>query len=268
MKIKTVLSSVLTLTLTAIALSACNGGGGGGGSYSGGGGTGGPSDGGGGVYVDPYKHAWFDVYGTQCVSNGYPLSGCNFYANGAKITSSGDPFYKNLSLYFDYWTYTDSYGYRRNYNGYAWLSTTGILYDGSGNALNEIDPDEVQSADVLAQASMKEKAMAKKAGKAFADKYALAEASGVSIAKTLQDWAVLGRDRSRTPADMADFSKRLYGVQIGQATNALNEALKGNKTALEELNVDVAAHWGTSPETSKQILGSWYKQEMAQLGIK
>ena len=33
------------------------------------------------------------------------------------------------------------------------------------------------------------KAMAKKVGKAFADKYALAESAGVSIAKTLQDWA-------------------------------------------------------------------------------
>ncbi|MBC7396820.1 MAG: hypothetical protein H7333_05195 [Bdellovibrionales bacterium] len=263
MKMKSILKTVFTVTLTAIALSACNGGGGGGSSNSGGG----PSNGG-GAPVDPYKHAWFDVYGTQCVSNGYPMSGCNFYASGTKITSNGDPYYKNLNLFFDYWTYTDSYGYRRNYQGYAWLSTTGILYDGQGQALNEIDESESESADVLAVASKKEKAMAKRVGKAFSDKYALAESAGVSIAKTLQDWAVLGRDRARTASDVADFSKRLYGVELGQATNALNEALKGNKGALEALNVDVAAHWGTSPETSKKILATWYKGEMAQLGIK
>ena len=129
--IKNTFKTLGLVALTALALSACNTVVVSGGGYTGGGSGGGSGGGGGGggAPVDPYKHAWYDVYGTQCVSYGYPLSGCNFYSNGAKISSSGDPYYASLTLYYDYWTYTDSYGYRRNYTGYAWLSTTGILYD-------------------------------------------------------------------------------------------------------------------------------------------
>jgi hypothetical protein len=173
-----------------------------------------------------------------------------------------------MTLYYDFWTYTDSYGYRRDYQGYAWLSNTGILYDDFGNALNELDQDAAQSADVISMAAEKEKQMATSVGKVFAQKYALAEEAGVSIAKTLQDWAVLGRDRARTDRDVSDFSQRLYGVSLDQAKTALVDAMKGNQDSLKELNVDVAAHWGTSPETSKEILSKWYKEELSQLGVK
>ncbi len=97
-------------------------------------------------YVDPYRHAWYDVYGNQCSTNGFPTAGCNFYSDGSKITRSSDPYSSNLTLHFDYWTYTDSYGYRRDFQGYAWLSSTGILYDQYGNALNEADSDQEVSA--------------------------------------------------------------------------------------------------------------------------
>lgn len=260
MKTNQIKQTMFTLTaviIAAISLSACDGGG-----YSSGGG--GYSNGGGG-YTDPYKRAWYDVYGTRCISNGYPMAGCNFYADGTKITSSADPYYSSMTLYYDYWSYTDSYGYYRTYTGYAWLSSTGILYDDYGNALNELDAEEAQSADVIGLAAKKEKEATKLVGKTFAQKYALAESTGVSIAKTLQDWAVLGRDRARTEDDVADVSKRLYGIELDKAKEALVEAAKGNKGALDEVNVDVAAHWGTSPETSKDILTKWYKEELNQL---
>jgi hypothetical protein len=249
-----ILSQTGMLILTLLSLSACEtvvvqGGGGG------------------GVYVDPYRRAWYDVYGQQCTSYGYPMAGCNFYADGSKITSNQDPYAASRTLFFDYWTYTDSYGFRRNYTGYAWLSSTGILYDSMGNALNEMEEGE-QSADVISAAADIEEVSAKSAGRALSEKYALAESAGVSIAKTLQDWAVLGRDRARTREDVADFSKRLYGVELSRAAHAVRDAAKGNRQALAEVNIDVAAHWGTSPETSKEILGQWYKEELARLGVK
>lgn len=224
--------------------------------------------GGGGVYVDPYRRAWYDVYGNQCTSYGYPMAGCNFYADGSKITANQDPFASSRTLYFDYWTYTDSYGFRRDYMGYAWLSSTGILYDSFGNALNEMEDGSSQSADIIASAAEHEEASSRAAGRTLSQKYALAESAGVSIAKTLQDWAVLGRDRARTQADVEDFSKRLYGVNLSRATLAVKDAAKGNRQALTEVNIDVAAHWGTSPETSKQILSEWYREELARLGAK
>lgn len=254
-QIKQALLTLTILVMTAISLSACNvtttGG------YSSGGYNGG--------YSDPYRRAWYDVYGTRCISNGYPMSGCNFYADGSKIQASADPYYSSMSLYFDYWSYTDSYGYYRTYNGYAWLSSTGILYDQYGNALNEMDSESEVSTDVIAAAANQEKNITRQVGLQFAQKYALAESAGVNIAKTLQDWAVLGRDRARTEADVALTSKKLYGVSLDQAKNAIVEAAKGNQSGLQELNIDVAAHWGTSPETSKEILTSWYKAELAEL---
>ncbi len=261
--IRTKLLSALTLS-SLLLLTACNtvvvqdGGGIG----TGGGGSNGP------IHVDPYKRAWYDVYGTQCISYGYPMSGCNFYADGSKIRSNQDPYYTNLTLNYDYWTYTDSYGFRRTFLGHAWLSSTGILYDGFGNALNEIDEAELQSADVISIAASKEEEMAVSVGKQFADRYALNESNGITIAKTLKDWAVIGRDRSRTVSDIDAFSKRLYGVDLNKAKTAILEAVKGNQEELKEVNIDVAAHWGTSPETSKAILTKWYREELSSLGVK
>jgi len=218
------------------------------------------------VVTDPYYHAWYDVYGNYC-GNGYPTSGCNFYANGQKITMSQDPYYSaGITLYNDIWTYTDSYGYRRSYMGYAWLSSTGILYDQFGNALNETNEEET-SADVIAEAANRERQVQQAVGHALAQKYALAEDKGIVISKTLQDWAKLGKDRARTDQDVADFSTRLFGVSASRAESAITVALATrNQKAVEDLNVDVAAHWGTTPEVSRQILKSWYKDEASMMG--
>ena len=218
------------------------------------------------VVSDPYYHAWYDVYGNYC-GNGYPTAGCNFYASGQKITLNQDPYYAaGVTLYNDYWTYTDSYGYRRSYVGFAWLSSTGILYDQFGNALNETDESD-SSADVIAEAAAREQQVQTAVGKALAQKYALNEDKGIQISKTLQDWAKLGKDRARTDQDVADFSTRLFGVSASRAESALTVALATrDQKSIENLNVDVAAHWGTSPEVSKQILKQWYKDEASALG--
>ncbi|MBS1959611.1 MAG: hypothetical protein JST80_09085 [Bdellovibrionales bacterium] len=222
--------------------------------------------GGGGGYSDPYKRAWYDVYGTQCISYGYPMSGCNFYASGSKIQLGADPYHNQAYMQPGPWTYTDSYGYAAIYYGSAWLSPTGILYDSYGNALNELDQADANSADIIAMAAAKEQQITAAAGKKFASEYALAEDKGIAIAGTLQDWATIGKDRSRTAQDMADIGKRLYGVDPTKAQTAIMNAMKGDQAGLVDLNVDVAAHWGTSPETSKAILSKWYKDEIATIG--
>ncbi|MBU6152897.1 MAG: hypothetical protein KGP28_01220 [Bdellovibrionales bacterium] len=218
------------------------------------------------VYQDPYYRAWYDVYGYYC-GEGYPTAGCNFYADGSKILMSEDPYYRSgVTLYNDYWTYTDSFGYRRSYLGFAWLSPSGILYDQFGNALNEADADAI-SADVITAAAEREMEIQASAGRALAQKYALNEARGIEISKTLQDWAKLGKDRARTEADIVDFSKRLFGVSASRAESALAVAMTTRSLkAVEELNVDVAAYWGTTPEVSKQILHQWYRDEAKALG--
>lgn len=217
---------------------------------------------------DPYRRAWYDVYGNYCGS-GYPYPGCNYYANGSKIYATQDPFYSGSVYYYDLWSYYDSYGYYRFYLGYAWMSNTGILYDQFGYALNQESENREISSDVIAAAAEKEKALAVQAGKSFAEKYALAEEKGIMISKTLQDWALLARDRVREDTDVEIYLSKLYGVDAGKVSQAVSLAKSsGNIEILGDLNVDVAAHWGTTPEVSKKILQKWYQDELSSMGLK
>lgn len=229
------------------------------GCHSGGGGA--PSGGG----TPPVHYtSWYDVYGNYCSNTG-PLPGCNFYADGTKIRDFQDPYYANHYLeYSSNWTYTDSYGYRQSYSGYAWLSGSGILFDEFGRALNEVD--QADSHDLLGAAADLETAAIDTAGKTLAGRFALAEDRAIEIAKTLNDWAVLGKTRTRTAAAAADFTQRIYGVSANAAVAAVNKAEKGDLASLKALNSQVAAYWGTSPETSQAILSAWYSDEAKAIG--
>jgi hypothetical protein len=212
--------------------------------------------GGGGGGGNPYYYAWYDVYGNYC-GNSQPMPGCNFYSDGTKIQDYQDPYYASKYLqYSSDWTYTDSYGYQQSYSGYAWLSSTGILYDDFGNALNEVG--QTDSHDLLAEAADMEAKAIDASGKNLAAKYALAEDRAIEIARTLNDWAVLGKSRARTDTDTADYAQRLYGVNLESARSALAEAAQGNTDALSAVNAQVAAYWGTNAETSQAILATWY----------
>lgn len=213
--------------------------------------------------IDPYYNVWYDVYGHRC-GNNTPMPGCNFYYNGNKIQDAQDPYFGNKLLeYSSNWTYTDSYGYRQSYTGYAWLSPTGILYNDFGRALNEVDADE--GRDILAEAADIEAAVIEDAGASLAGRFALAGDRAVAIARTLNDWAVLGKTRSRTEQAAADFAQRIYGVSASAALAALSDAEKGNLGGLHTLNRQVAAYWGTTPETSQAILSTWFAEDAAAL---
>jgi hypothetical protein len=250
----------------SFALVGCGGGGGGGGYYDPGPGTYNPGP---GTTPNPYPtstpgpiaRAWFDVYGLRCGS-GNPAPGCNFYSDGSKIISSADPsYFSGHNLVFATWYYTDSYGAARQFRGYAWLSpSTGILYDEVGFALNELE-DGMSGKDLIGDVAAIEEATIQEVGKAFAAKHALAEESGVQIARTLNDWATLGKKKARTDKDLADFSKRLFGVSLDSAKSALDIAKNGDLSRLEALNRQVAEKWGTNPETSREILLHWYTKQ-------
>jgi hypothetical protein len=214
---------------------------------------------------DPFHRPWYNVYGQYC-GTGYPAPGCNFFVTGRKITLTEDPFYRyGTNFFYSQWSFLDSFGYPRWFIGWAWQSPNGILYDQFGNALNETSGAE-PSADVIAAAAEEEQKTRTAAGKAFAARFALNEEQGIRIARTLGDWALLGRDRSRTEADVEDFSKRLFGVRASRAEAALTRAFESrDRSAVEELNADVAAHWGTTPELSRKILLDWYREEASAI---
>jgi hypothetical protein len=217
---------------------------------------------------DPYAQPWYDVYGYYCGS-GNPSPGCNFYADGQKVADYEDPYYYSSSytLYYDYWAYTDSYGYSSSYYGWAWLSPDGVLYDEYGYALNESHDDQ-GGRDLIGDVAQAETQVVTEAGKGFADKYALSEDTGIRVARTLNDWATLGKKRGRTEQDVADFSQRLYGVSLDKAKAALNMAKTGDLSGVESVNTDIAKYWSTDPETSKEILEGWYSKQLSDAGIR
>lgn len=266
MKFQKILTVFLVLGAVA-GLSACKTGGGGysgggGGYYGGGGGTGGGGYGGGG---SGYQ-SWYDVYGTYCGS-GDPSPGCNFYWDGSKVMDYEDPYY-SVSNYLEYglWDYTDSYGYTSYYDGWAWLSSTGILYDEYGYALNE--NKSRRGRDLLAKAASQERKAVESAAKSFSSKYALSSDTGVRVAQTLRDWATLSKSRSRTQKDVEAFTKRLYGIDYNKVEKALTEAYVGDRGELDGLIEEGAANWGTSPETMREILRNWYSAEASAGGIE
>ncbi len=214
-----------------------------------------------------YYGGWYDVYGSYCGTTLRP--GCNFYSDGSKIIDIEDPYYSaGNTIYYGLWTYNDSFGYPQAYTGWGWQSSNGIIYDQYGYALNEEGASETR--ELTAEVAQKEEDTAKAAGKLFSEKYALSEDVGVHIAKTLSDWATLSRraNRARTEADIADFSKRLYGVSLEQTTVALETAKKGDASALVSLNSDVAQFWGTDAQTSAKILKNWYRAELNELNVQ
>ncbi|OFZ18945.1 MAG: hypothetical protein A2X94_13430 [Bdellovibrionales bacterium GWB1_55_8] len=209
------------------------------------------------VISDPYQPMWYDVYGRYC-GTGTPSAGCNYYSNGLKIIDIEDPYFNNYyNLEYAYWEYYDEYGYLSYYLGWAWLSPNDILYNENGRALNETGNEE--GRDIVAEAGEQQESAIMGAGKQFASRYALADSVGVRIARTLNDWATLAKSRSRTEQDIADFSKRLYGVDYTQVTSALAKAAEGDKTEINVALGEMADYWGTTPETSREIVKGAYK---------
>jgi hypothetical protein len=208
-----------------------------------------------------YYGQYYDAFGNSCSSIPYP--GCDYDFNGLKIMVYQDPYY-GLSNYTTGWGY---YDYATDSYDSYWYSPNGIIYDAYGYALNSQSQDD-QGRDLISDVAEAEETGIQKTAEQFAAKYSLATDRAVEIVRTLRDWEVFGSKRARTEQDFAEFTKRLYGVDLSAAKDALTQAQKGDLSGVEQLNKQVAQYWGTDPETSRQILKSWYGEQAAQYGIR
>jgi hypothetical protein len=257
MKMKSMNRSLLALSALALALglSACGGG---------------SSSGSAVVIVTPVVlQAWFDVYGVHC-ADGAPHAGCNFYSNGTKIRDYQDPNYYNSAYngghYLEYanWGYTDSYGFHQYYNGYAWLSNTGILYSDTGVALNETQGE--QGRDLFGDVASQESSVISAAAGTLQE-YGMAEDKALDFATTLNDFATLPKTRARTLADVDATMQRMYGVDLNTGKGALEKAMQGDTSGVMALNDVVANHLGMSAEASSKMLRKFYAKQIAQSGL-
>lgn len=223
-------------------------------------GTGTGSGTGTGTGVDPNIYAWFDLYGYGCATaSAGPRPGCNYYWYSGqliKIMDFEDPYFNAYyyNLIYDYYTYYLN-GVLYEFTGWAWISPTGIIYDEYGNALNQ---RLGRGRDVIADVATQEQEVVLEAGKNFAAKYSLSEEKGIQIARALNEWANIGKDRAKTEADFKEFSMKLYGIDYNQVKNAVMEAAAGNDAAINSTIAEAARNWGTSEETMKDVLKTWY----------
>ncbi len=219
--------------------------------------------GGGGDKSDPIYAGWYNVYGARCGSLG---PGCNYYSNGLQIIDVEDPYFNgDYFLEYDLWAYYDTYGVYSLYSGWAWISPTGVLYDAYGNALNEKKSEGRDHVGDVAE--VQEKVVAGAASD-LAEKYGLSLDTGMHVARTLNDWAVIGQDRARTQSDIASVTQKLYGIDVSEVKVALEKAKEGDLAALDAAADKAASNWGTTPETFKEIQKTWFAKQVKEHNIK
>lgn len=180
-----------------------------------------------------------------------------------KIMDFEDEYFNDSNILKDQvWTYYLD-GYYYDYVGWGWKSPNGIIYDYNGNALNKKKGSG--GRDIVRSVAKAENAVVAKAGKELAARYSLSAAKGVQIARTLNDWAKIGKSRAKTEKDFSEFSQKLYGVNYLKVKSAILAAAAGDREQMQQTVAQAARNWGTNEETMKQVLRTWYKGQVPGL---
>ncbi|MFZ4714302.1 MAG: hypothetical protein ACOYL6_11335 [Bacteriovoracaceae bacterium] len=216
-------------------------------------------DGSGGNTGGGYGYSgWYNVYGSQC---GSLKAGCNFWSDGLKIVDYEDPYYGG--------NYTWNYYYDYYYGSYVWQSPSGLIYNEWGDCLNNAKAPKLRR-DLITVISDSEAKLIESAASTFGKQYSLSSDVARKVARSFNDYAKLGflrGNKGRTAADVADFTKRLYGVDLKKVSSALMSASLGDNSELNSTINVVAGNWKTSPETMREILNSFHGKQLENAGI-
>jgi hypothetical protein len=207
--------------------------------------------------VTVVSDTWYDVYGNAC---GQLRPGCTYVDNYSDVKADwgSDPFYDPYAVPVDATVFDTDLGY--NVDAYGYFGANGVFYDYyTGRAVNSGADEDTR--DVLAKVGLKEAQVIETAGKDFAAKYQLDEAQGIRVARIMNDWNKIAKTRERTDADVADFTKRLYGVDVNKVKVALENE---DNAAMDDLVSQAAANWNTTPENMKRIVTSIYGKRLTQ----
>lgn len=143
--------------------------------------------------------------------------------------------------YYDYWGY-----YICEYN----------YYNGDGTT------DE--GKDIVANVSNAEEAALFSAARHYSSKFSLSEEQGMKVARTIRDFSSV---QNRTEQDIADFARRLYGVDPTRVASAVAKAQAGNSTEFSAVVSEAAANFETTPENMKSIIKTLHGKALADQGI-
>jgi hypothetical protein len=126
------------------------------------------------------------------------------------------------------------------------------------------DGEEFVSRDMITNASMAEEAMLSAQGKHYASKFSLSEEQGLKIARQIHHFDSL---KTRSDADIAEFAKRLYGVNPRSIIAAVGKAQAGDISELNQLTEQAAKNFSTTPQNMKRIVKSLHGELLRSQGI-
>jgi hypothetical protein len=156
-----------------------------------------------------------------------------------------------------------SRGTNSDINDITILSPTGIKYAYDGSALNAAKlAGGTNGNDVVGSIAEQRADQMKGISEVLQAKFALDADVSEQAAASLVDWSEIGSKRARTHSDMAAFSKRVYGIELGKIEDVALLARDGKaELALKEMDSlvgEAAANWRTSPETMREVLNFFY----------
>ncbi|MGE3973812.1 MAG: hypothetical protein AB7F59_04720 [Bdellovibrionales bacterium] len=143
------------------------------------------------------------------------------------------------------------------------LSPSGVKYAYDGSALNAAQAvGSTNGKDVMGTVAEQRADQVKGISEVLQAKFSLDADVSEQAAASLVDWSEIGSKRARTHADMAAFSKRVYGIELGRIEDVALLARDGKtELALKEMDSlvgEAAQNWRTSPETMREVLNFFY----------
>lgn len=156
-------------------------------------------------------------------------------------------------------------GCHRNDTGYGY----NCYYDVWANYVCEYyyynaDGSLASSRDVVTDVANAQEEHVAVIAEHYAQKFNLSAEQSLKLARTTEDYSVL---ESRSDQDMADFARRLYGVNPNDIVAAVGSAQAGNREKLNDLVDEAASNFGTTPETMKNIVRSFHGEALAEQGV-
>ncbi|MGE3973810.1 MAG: hypothetical protein AB7F59_04710 [Bdellovibrionales bacterium] len=142
-------------------------------------------------------------------------------------------------------------------------SPSGMKYGYDGVAINAArTAGGQQGQDVMGTIAEVRADQVKGISEVLQAKFSLDADVSEQAAASLVDWSEIGSKRARTHADMAAFSKRVYGIELGRIEDVALLARDGKtELALKEMDSlvgEAAQNWRTSPETMREVLNYFY----------
>lgn len=126
------------------------------------------------------------------------------------------------------------------------------------------DGIEFVSRDMITDASLAEDAKLSAQAKHYATQFSLSAEQGLKIARQLHHFESL---KSRSDADIAEFAKRLYGINPRSIIAAVGRAQAGDISELDKLTELAAKNFSTSPQNMKRIVRSLHGELLRSQGI-